>query len=95
MPYKRRISDRCLAKKLWDVLEPYLKTGGWTTIIGAMLTIAWAVFSFIQQGNASADTLEDYLVFKSSVQSDIAALKRGQDDMADEVHAIYLIVGNK
>lgn len=85
----RRDTDKCLAKAVWNTLEPYLKTGGWLTICGAMGTTAYAIISFIIQGNVSADTLSDYRKFKSDTQTSIAAITVQEKDTNDKVNLIY------
>ena len=76
-------------KKLYDLATPYLQVGGYFVMLGSIFTGLWMIYSFIQQGNASAATLNDYAQFKEETQQQLSSLQRGQEDMSKEVHIIY------
>lgn len=93
---KRRQSDRCIAKRVYDAATPYVQIAGWLPIIGGIFTAVYLICNFISttQSYGESITAVDSKVDKVNErvldqQQDIASLKRGQEDMAHEVHIIY------
>ncbi len=102
-PLKRRRSDQCIAKHLYESATPYIQIAGWLPVIGGIASAVYLICVFINntEGYATQISTVDSKVDKVNdkvlgQQQDITSLKKGQEDMAKEVHLIYQhLIGNE
>jgi hypothetical protein len=85
---KRRKTDQCIAKRIWEVGTPYIQSGGFLTILGALLTVAWTTFTFINNTEAYGPAIED-LQHKVSEQHDAIIT------MQQQIHWMYRKMGGQ
>ena len=86
---KRRQADRCIAKRIYDAATPYVQIAGWLPVIGGIFTAVYLICTFISNTQSYGESITALQLKADKQQEDIAGLKKGQDDMAHEVHIIY------
>ena len=62
------------------------------TVVGGILSGVWMIYGFIQQSNASAATLSDYVEFKDDTRENLMIMKQQIAVMKQEVDDIHDLV---
>lgn len=85
----RRITDKCIAKRLWEAGTPYLQVAGYFPVLGGIATAVYILCGFVKDTEAYGLRITTVEQSDGHQNEEIAALKQRQEDMAKEVHALY------
>lgn len=90
---QRRITDRCLAKRLYERFTPYIQLGGFLAVLGSVLAGMWVGFCFIASANANTQAIATLQQFQETTVVTLAVQKATDDNIKNQLNRIESIQG--
>lgn len=89
----RRVTDNCLAKRLYDKMTPYLQIAGYVVLLGTIVTGLWIGFTFIRQAQAASSDVEALKQFKEETVITLAVQKTTDENIKSQLNRMEMVQG--
>ena len=89
----RRITDRCMAKRLYERVTPYIQLGGFLALVGSILTGLWMGFCFIAAANANTSAIATLQQFQETTVVKLAVQEETDKNIKNQLNRIEAIQG--
>lgn len=90
---RRRITDNCIAKRLYEWSTPYLQVIGYVVLLGTMVTGLWIGFTFIKAAQAATGDIEALKRFQEETVVTLAVQKSTDENIKSQLNRMESIQG--
>jgi F0F1-type ATP synthase membrane subunit c/vacuolar-type H+-ATPase subunit K len=78
---RRRVTDNCIAKRLYEKMTPYIQLGGYLILLGSIFTGLWIGFNFIKAAQAATADIEALKQFQEETIVTLAVQKTTDENI--------------
>jgi F0F1-type ATP synthase membrane subunit c/vacuolar-type H+-ATPase subunit K len=90
---RRRVTDNCIAKRLYEKMTPYIQLGGYLVLLGSIFTGLWIGFNFIKAAQAASADVEALKQFKEETIITLAVQKTTDENIKSQLNRMENIQG--